>query len=400
MAPGASRAPSATNGAGCAPDGRCAGIARSASNFRDGHLRRSGPSSVLSLPARVSRLRALWEQDHFEDPYPQQGRAPVSTGVPEIIDEPVGDVVTVESETAAEIAARSPVAAVLAPDQGRQGDARLGAVHRRPGALSRSSRGRSSRSSALRPPNEQSTKFLDEFGSASGPDFSTRTFFGTDGLGRDVFARTLYGARVSLAVAFISTALIVLRRRDDRHDRRLLPRLGRHAALAADGRACSPSRSCCSRSGLGAACSFGEGCVAMDFRRTGIIIVLFGMLGAVVSVCFRAFRKRPGDTAPTTGRELAWGAAAWLVIIIPGLLLATVAKRHGALIKPGLPVVIFVIVLAELALHRRASSAARCCRCARRSSSRRPGRSARPTGGSSSATSCRTSSRRSSSTRR
>src|SRR3954471_3708090 len=59
-----------------------------------------------------------------------------------------------------------------------------------------------------RPPNEQSTKFLDEFGSASGP--SSENWFGTDGLGRSVFSRVVIGARVSLEVAFISTALIVV----------------------------------------------------------------------------------------------------------------------------------------------------------------------------------------------
>src|SRR2546423_8372550 len=59
-----------------------------------------------------------------------------------------------------------------------------------------------------RPPNEQSTKYLDAFGSAAGP--SSHNLFGTDSLGRDVFSRVLYGARVSLEVAFIATGLIAV----------------------------------------------------------------------------------------------------------------------------------------------------------------------------------------------
>src|SRR3954447_15608000 len=56
-----------------------------------------------------------------------------------------------------------------------------------------------------RPPNEQSTKYLDSFGTPKGP--SSDNIFGADPLGRDVFSRVLYGARVSLTVALIATAI-------------------------------------------------------------------------------------------------------------------------------------------------------------------------------------------------
>jgi peptide/nickel transport system permease protein len=59
-----------------------------------------------------------------------------------------------------------------------------------------------------RPPNEQSTKYLDSFGTPKGP--SSSNIFGADPLGRDVFSRVLYGARVSLEVAVIATFLSML----------------------------------------------------------------------------------------------------------------------------------------------------------------------------------------------
>jgi peptide/nickel transport system permease protein len=59
-----------------------------------------------------------------------------------------------------------------------------------------------------RPPNEQSTKYLDSFGTPTGP--SSHNIFGVDQLGRDLFSRVLYGARVSLEVAIIATALSML----------------------------------------------------------------------------------------------------------------------------------------------------------------------------------------------
>jgi peptide/nickel transport system permease protein len=59
-----------------------------------------------------------------------------------------------------------------------------------------------------RPPNDQSTKYLDSFGTPKGPDGDN--IFGSDPLGRDVFSRVLYGARVSLEVALIATFLAML----------------------------------------------------------------------------------------------------------------------------------------------------------------------------------------------
>ena len=54
-------------------------------------------------------------------------------------------------------------------------------------------------------PDTLDSKSLDIFGTPTGP--SAAHIFGVDQLGRDVFSRTLYGARVSLLVAFVSTGL-------------------------------------------------------------------------------------------------------------------------------------------------------------------------------------------------
>jgi peptide/nickel transport system permease protein len=56
-------------------------------------------------------------------------------------------------------------------------------------------------------PIDQNPKALDSFGTPTGP--SSAHPFGVDQLGRDVFARVLYGARVSLEVAIVATALSV-----------------------------------------------------------------------------------------------------------------------------------------------------------------------------------------------
>src|SRR5262245_28061722 len=58
------------------------------------------------------------------------------------------------------------------------------------------------------PPNAQYPQALDPtYGTPTGP--SRQFFFGVDSVGRDVFSRVLYGARVSLVVAIVATSLAV-----------------------------------------------------------------------------------------------------------------------------------------------------------------------------------------------
>ena len=79
-------------------------------------------------------------------------------------------------------------------------------------------------------PNVQDRDATDMFGTPIGP--GNGHVFGVDPLGRDVFSRTVYGARVSLLVGIVGTAIAVLVGVTVGLRRRLLPRLGRHAALA------------------------------------------------------------------------------------------------------------------------------------------------------------------------
>jgi peptide/nickel transport system permease protein len=57
-------------------------------------------------------------------------------------------------------------------------------------------------------PNVQNPDLLDDFGSPSGP--TSQNWLGVDQRGRDVFARVVYGTRISLLVAFLSTFIIVI----------------------------------------------------------------------------------------------------------------------------------------------------------------------------------------------
>jgi peptide/nickel transport system permease protein len=123
-----------------------------------------------------------------------------------------------------------------------------------------------------RPPNETGKRYLDqEFGTATGP--SGENLFGVDSLGRDVFSRVLYGARVSLIVALVATAISVLvglvvgllagyfRGWVDTVLSRLIDMLLAFPILLL-------------ALGVAAACSFGEGCLRGTVK-PGLGVVIF-----------------------------------------------------------------------------------------------------------------------------
>ena len=192
------------------------------------------------------------------------------------------------------------------------------------------------------PPNAQNSDALDSFGSAAAPGHGY--LMGTDALGRDVFSRTIYGARVSLSTAFIATGLIVV--------------IGVTLGMIA-GYYRGAVDSVLSRSmdvvlafpvlllalGLGAACSL-KGCltanaVGRDLLIAGVVVMLIPVATAAISQA----RGRPGFSA-IVGTDWILRLAPGAVIIFAGLVFTFIVPSQKTLIQPGLPVVIFVITLA------------------------------------------------------
>jgi ABC-type dipeptide/oligopeptide/nickel transport system permease subunit len=192
------------------------------------------------------------------------------------------------------------------------------------------------------PPNAQNPDALDEFGSAAPPGHGY--LMGTDELGRDLFSRMIYGARVSLEVAFIATGLIVC----------IGVTLGMIAGYYRGAVDTLLSRSMdvvlafpvlLLALGLGAACSL-KGCltadsVGRDLLILGAVLLVIPVIAAAIS----AARGRGGFRAFTGGDWVLRLAPGGLVVIF-GLIFSLVVSSTKTLIEPGLPVVIFVITLA------------------------------------------------------
>jgi ABC-type dipeptide/oligopeptide/nickel transport system permease subunit len=192
------------------------------------------------------------------------------------------------------------------------------------------------------PPNAQNSGALDEFGSAAAPGHGY--LLGTDALGRDVFSRTLYGARVSLEVAFLATGLIVV----------IGVTLGMIAGYYRGAVDTFLSRSMdvvlafpvlLLALGLGAACSL-KGCLTAS--SVGRDLLVAGLLVLLVPVLFTAIDQLRGGPGFGAVARPDWilRLTPGVLVVVAGLFFSLVVSSSATLIQPGLPVVIFVITLA------------------------------------------------------
>jgi len=188
------------------------------------------------------------------------------------------------------------------------------------------------------PPNAQNSDALDSFGSAAAPGGSY--IMGTDGLGRDVFSRTLYGARISLEVAFIATTLIV----------GIGVTLGMIAGYYRGAVDTFLSRSMdvvlafpvlLLALGLGAACSL-KGCLSAS--AVGKDLLIAGAVILLITVAVTAVRGE--GLRGVTGADWALRLSPGALVFALGLFFVVGLSADATLIQPGLPVVIFVITLA------------------------------------------------------
>jgi ABC-type dipeptide/oligopeptide/nickel transport system permease subunit len=265
----------------------------------------------------------------------------VSTGAAELLQDTGGTITDEPGTTSAEIAARSPLALFWRRLRGdKVALVALGFIVLL--IVIALFAGQIVKLFGAHPPNAQNSNALDDFGSAAAP--GNGYIMGTDALGRDVFSRTLYGARVSLATALLATGLILL----------IGVTLGMIAGYYRGFVDSALSRSMdvvlafpvlLLALGLGAACSL-QGCltanaVGRDLFVAGVVVMLIPVATSAIAQA----RGRPGFKGIP--------ASDWLLRLAPGALLIVgalvfsfIVPSQKALIEPGLPVVIFVITFA------------------------------------------------------
>jgi ABC-type dipeptide/oligopeptide/nickel transport system permease subunit len=191
-------------------------------------------------------------------------------------------------------------------------------------------------------PNKDNTLLLDSFGSPAGP--SGAHPLGVDDFGRDILSRVIYGSRVSLEVAFISTGIAVVvgvtvgmiagyyRGWVDTALSRLMDVVLAFPLLLL-------------AIGLASACTLGKGCLPIHRHLVGWIIAGIGALWLALNFGYRAW-VRSRYRAPAGGSWIA--PAVGGAIVVAGLVVALFSHNSdNALITPGFTVLIVTIALAS-----------------------------------------------------
>jgi ABC-type dipeptide/oligopeptide/nickel transport system permease subunit len=191
-------------------------------------------------------------------------------------------------------------------------------------------------------PDTQNPHALDQFGTPTGP--SGAHPFGVDQLGRDVFSRTLYGARVSLEVAILATGISVAigvtmgmiagyyRGWVDAVLARLMDILLSFPIFLL-------------AIGLASACALGNGCVKA--RGFGLFLLELGLIVLAVTILYRGYRFARDDGGRFALGDLVGVLAIPVAVILIGLGFRSLPSASARLLKPGLSIVIIVIALAN-----------------------------------------------------
>jgi ABC-type dipeptide/oligopeptide/nickel transport system permease subunit len=189
----------------------------------------------------------------------------------------------------------------------------------------------------IKGPNELNSSRLDSFGQPTGPSGSSP--FGVDPLGRDVLARVLAGARVSLTIAILATGISVFlgvvggmfagfyRGWVDTFISRTIDVLLAFPILLFG-------------IGLASACSLGGGCL----KPHGVGLYLFlplALLTVLLTGLTQARNQHQGRAFERSSLIVPGVLAGFFLLL--GVLLAFVVSNQEGLIKPGKWVVVFVI---------------------------------------------------------
>jgi len=102
--------------------------------------------------------------------------------------------------------------------------------------------------------------------------------------------------------------------------------------------------------GLAAACSVAQGCIVVNYHDvgTGMLIAAAGLVITVNGLVVARDRRRANHSKERKLAQIVSRNVPCVVVVVLGVLLHEAVKARGALIQPGLNVVLFIIIFAGI----------------------------------------------------